>query len=61
MLAERLEGKSREETEGEIAAFLEMIRGTDENGDLGDLAALKVIITTPTPIQILPRSGGLGP
>lgn len=51
MLAERLEGKGREEAEEEIAAFIEMMRGTEENGDLGDLAALKAIITAPNRIR----------
>jgi nitrogen fixation NifU-like protein len=50
MLAERLQGKSREEAEGEIAAFLEMMR-TEENEELGDLAALKGIIQTPNRIR----------
>lgn len=40
MLAERLEGKDREEAEEEIAAFLEMMRGTEEDEELGELAAL---------------------
>ena len=35
MLAERLEGKSREEAEEEISAFLEMMR-TEPNEDLGE-------------------------
>ena len=50
MLAERLQGKSREEAEGEIEAFLEMMR-TEENEELGDLAALKGIIQTPNRIR----------
>ncbi len=50
MLAERLQGKSREEAEAEIAAFLEMMR-TEENEELGDLAALKGIIQTPNRIR----------
>ncbi|MBA2713370.1 MAG: SUF system NifU family Fe-S cluster assembly protein [Rubrobacteraceae bacterium] len=50
MLAERLEGKSREEAGEEIAAFLEMMR-TEENEELGDLAALKGIIQTPNRIR----------
>ena len=50
MLTERLSGKGREEAEGEIKAFLEMMR-TEENGDLGDLVALKGIIQTPNRIR----------
>ena len=50
MLAKRLQGKSREEAEAEIAAFLEMMR-TEENEELGDLAALKGIIQTPNRIR----------
>ncbi len=50
MLAERLEGKSREEAEEEIEAFLEMMR-TEENEELGDLVALKGIIQTPNRIR----------
>ena len=50
MLTERLSSKSREEAEGEIEAFLEMMR-TEENEELGDLAALKGIIQTPNRIR----------
>ncbi|CAA9459542.1 MAG: Putative iron-sulfur cluster assembly scaffold protein for SUF system, SufE2 [uncultured Rubrobacteraceae bacterium] len=50
MLAERLPGKSREEVEKEIEAFLEMMR-TEEREDLGDLAALKGIVQTPNRIR----------
>ncbi len=50
MLTERLSGKVREEAEGEIQAFLEMMR-TEENEDLGDLVALKGIIQTPNRIR----------
>jgi nitrogen fixation protein NifU and related proteins len=50
MLAERLQGKSREEAEAEIEAFLEMMR-TEEKEELGDLAALKGIIQTPNRIR----------
>ncbi len=50
MLAERLEGKSREEAGAEIEAFLEMMR-TEENEELGDLMALKGIIQTPNRIR----------
>jgi nitrogen fixation NifU-like protein len=50
MLTERLQGKSHEETEAEIAAFLEMMR-TEENEELGDLAALKGIVQTPNRIR----------
>lgn len=50
MLAERLQGKSREEAEAEVEAFLEMM-STEENEELGDLAALKGIIQTPNRIR----------
>jgi nitrogen fixation protein NifU and related proteins len=50
MLTERLEGKSREEAEAEIEAFLEMMR-TEENEELGDLVALKGIVQTPNRIR----------
>jgi nitrogen fixation NifU-like protein len=50
MLAERLQGKSCDEVEAEIEAFLEMMR-TEENEELGDLAALKGIIQTPNRIR----------
>ncbi len=50
MLAERLQGKSREEAGAEIEAFLEMMR-TEENEELGDLVALKGIIQTPNRIR----------
>ena len=50
MLTERLAGKSLAEAEAEIEAFLEMMR-TEENGELGELAALKAIITAPNRIK----------
>ena len=50
MLAERLAGKSREEAEEEISAFLEMMR-TEPNEDLGDLVALKGVVQTPNRIR----------
>jgi len=50
MLAERLAGKSREEAEGEIEAFLRMMRAED-NEDLGDLVALKNVVQTPNRIR----------
>ena len=50
MLAERLDGKTREEAEEEIGAFLEMMR-TEENEDLGELAALKGVVQTPNRIR----------
>ncbi len=50
MLAERLQGKSREEAGAEIEAFLQMMR-TEENEELGDLMALKGIIQTPNRIR----------
>ena len=51
MLAENLEGKERGEAEGEISAFVEMMRGTEENGELGELRALKAIIQAPNRIR----------
>jgi nitrogen fixation protein NifU and related proteins len=50
MLAERLPGKSREEAETEIEAFLEMMR-TEEREELEDLVALKGIVQTPNRIR----------
>ncbi len=51
MLAERLEGKDLGEAEAEIAAFMEMMRGAEENEELGELAALKAIIQAPNRIR----------
>ena len=51
MLAESLEGKDLGEAEAEIAAFMEMMRGTEENEELGELAALKAIIQAPNRIR----------
>ena len=50
MLTEHLTGASRDEAEGKIEAFLEMMR-TEENEDLGELAALKGIVQTPNRIR----------
>ncbi len=50
MLAERLAGKSREEAEGEVEAFLRMMRAED-NEDLGDLVALKKVVHTPNRVR----------
>jgi nitrogen fixation NifU-like protein len=50
MLAERLAGKSREEAEEEISAFLQMMRA-EPNEDLGDLVALKGVVQTPNRIR----------
>ena len=50
MLAERLDGKRREEAEKEIEAFLEMMR-TEPDENLGDLVALKGIVQTPNRIR----------
>jgi nitrogen fixation NifU-like protein len=50
MLAERLPGKSLEEAEKEIEAFLEMMR-TEEREELEDLVALKGIVQTPNRIR----------
>ena len=46
MLTEQLTGASRAEAEEIVEAFLEMMR-TEENEDLGELAALKVVVQTP--------------
>jgi nitrogen fixation NifU-like protein len=46
MLTEQLTGASREEAEQKIRAFLHMMR-TEENEDLGELAALKGVVQTP--------------
>ena len=46
MLTEQLTGASRHEAEEKIEAFLEM-RRTEENEDLGELAALKGVVQTP--------------
>ena len=51
MLAQSLAGKDREGAEAEIAAFMEMMRGTEENEELGELAALKAIIQAPNRIR----------
>ncbi len=50
MLTEQLKGSGREEAEEKIEAFLEMMR-TEENEDLGELAALKGIVQTPNRIR----------
>ncbi|MCA1715515.1 MAG: SUF system NifU family Fe-S cluster assembly protein [Actinobacteria bacterium] len=50
MLTEHLSGKDYEEAEGEIEAFLEMMR-TEEKEELGELVALKGIIQTPNRIR----------
>ena len=50
MLTGRLAGKSLAEAEKEIEAFLEMMR-TEENGELGELAALRAVITAPNRIR----------
>jgi len=50
MLTEHLQGKSREEAETQIETFLEMMR-TQENPELGELAALKGIVQTPNRIR----------
>jgi nitrogen fixation NifU-like protein len=51
MLAESLEGKDLGEAEAEIVAFMEMMRGAEENEELGELAALKAIIQAPNRIR----------
>lgn len=50
MLSEDLEGMSREAAETRIQAFLEMMR-TEEKEELGELAALKGIVTAPNRIR----------
>jgi nitrogen fixation NifU-like protein len=50
MLTEQLTGKLRDEAEEKIEAFLEMMR-TEENEELGELAALKGIVQTPNRIR----------
>lgn len=50
MLTGRLAGKSLAEAEKEIEAFLEMMR-TEVNGELGELAALRAVITAPNRIR----------
>jgi nitrogen fixation NifU-like protein len=50
MLTEQLTGKSRDEADEKIQAFLEMMR-TEEREDLGELAALKSIVQTPNRIR----------
>ena len=50
MLTEQLTGKSRDEAEERIDAFLEMMR-TEEKEELGELAALKGIVQTPNRIR----------
>jgi nitrogen fixation NifU-like protein len=46
MLTEQLTGASRKEAAEKIEAFLTMMR-TEENEDLGELAALKGVVQTP--------------
>jgi nitrogen fixation NifU-like protein len=50
MLTEQLTGKSRDDAEEKIEAFLEMMR-TEEKEELGELAALKGIVQTPNRIR----------
>jgi nitrogen fixation protein NifU and related proteins len=50
MLTEQLTGKSRDEVEEKLEAFMEMMR-TEENEELGELAALKGIVQTPNRIR----------
>ena len=50
MLTEQLAGKSRDEAEEKIKAFLEMMR-TQEDEDLGELTALKAVVQTPNRIR----------
>jgi nitrogen fixation NifU-like protein len=50
MLTEHLEGKSREGAAKQIETFLEMMR-TEENPEMGELAALKGIVQAPNRIR----------
>ena len=50
MLTEQLVGKSHDEAEEKIQAFLEMMR-TEEREELGELAALKGVVQTPNRIR----------
>ena len=50
MLTEQLTGKSRDEADEKIEAFLEMMR-TEEKEELGELAALKGVVQTPNRIR----------
>lgn len=50
MLTEQLTGKSRDEAQEKIEAFLEMMR-TEEKEELGELTALKGIVQTPNRIR----------
>jgi nitrogen fixation NifU-like protein len=50
MLTEHLSGKDCEVAKAKIEAFLKMMR-TEENEELGDLAALKGIVQTPNRIR----------
>ena len=50
MLTEQLTGKSRDEAEEKIEAFLEMM-STEEKEELGELAALKGVVQTPNRIR----------
>jgi nitrogen fixation NifU-like protein len=50
MLTEHLEGKSREGAAALIETFLEMMR-TEENPEMGELAALKGIVQAPNRIR----------
>jgi nitrogen fixation NifU-like protein len=50
MLTEQLTGKGCDEAREKIEAFLEMMR-TEENEELGELAALKGIVQTPNRIR----------
>ncbi len=50
MLTEQLTGKSRDEAEEKIEAFLAMM-STEEKEELGELAALKGVVQTPNRIR----------
>ena len=50
MLTEQLTGASRDEAEQKVRAFLQMMQ-TEEDEDLGELAALKGVVQTPNRIR----------
>lgn len=51
MMTERLSGLSREEQSAEIKRFIVMMRGGEEDESLGELVALKHIISAPNRIR----------
>lgn len=51
MMSERLSGMSREEQIAEIDRFIAMMRGGEEDESLGELIALKHVISAPNRIR----------